>query len=157
MTIRKIVEHPNPVLETECEKVTVFDKELKVLIKDMFETMYDAEGVGLAAPQIGIAKQIAVVDVGDDKGQIVLINPIVTASSGSQTGPEGCLSFPGLFGEVERAFEVTVKAQDENGKTFTIKANDFLARALLHEIDHLHGILFTSKVIAYYEKEEMEG
>ncbi len=119
--------------------------------------MYDAEGVGLAAPQIGIAEQIAVVDVGDEKGQIVLINPVVKKTSGSQTGPEGCLSFPGLFGEVERPFEVTVSAQDENGKEFTIKANDFLARAILHEIDHLHGILFTSKVIAYYENEELEG
>ncbi|MBY6036147.1 peptide deformylase [Fictibacillus nanhaiensis] len=156
MTIRKIVEHPNPVLEMKCETVTQFDKPLKTLVKDMFETMYDAEGVGLAAPQIGIPKQIAVVDVGDEKGQIVLINPVVTSSNGSQTGPEGCLSFPGLFGEVERPFDVTVKAQDENGKYFTIKANDFLARALLHEIDHLHGILFTSKVIAYYENEEME-
>jgi peptide deformylase len=156
MTILKIVEHPDPVLETKCEPVTVFDKKLKKLINDMFDTMYDAEGVGLAAPQIALAKQIAVVDVGDEKGQIVLINPVVTASSGSQTGPEGCLSFPGLFGEVERPYDVTVKAQDENGKEFTIKANDFLARALLHEIDHLHGILFTSKVIAYYENEEME-
>lgn len=156
MTILKIVEHPDPVLETECEPVTVFDKKLIKLVNDMFDTMYDAEGVGLAAPQIGIAKQIAVVDVGDEKGQIVLINPIVKASSGSQTGPEGCLSFPGLFGEVERPFDVTVKAQDENGKEFTIRANDFLARALLHEIDHLRGILFTSKVIAYYENEEME-
>lgn len=156
MTILKIVEHPDPVLEIECEPVTLFDKKLKRLINDMFDTMYDAEGVGLAAPQIGIAKQIAVVDVGDEEGQIVLINPIVTAVSGSQTGPEGCLSFPGLFGEVERPYDVTVKAQDENGKEFTIKANDFLARALLHEIDHLHGILFTTKVIAYYENEEME-
>jgi peptide deformylase len=156
MTILKIVEHPDPVLEKECEPVTAFDKKLKKLINDMFDTMYDAEGVGLAAPQIGIAKQVAVVDVGDEEGQIVLINPVVTAATGSQTGPEGCLSFPGLFGEVERPFEVTVKAQDENGKEFTIKANDFLARALLHEIDHLHGILFTSKVIAYYENEEME-
>jgi peptide deformylase len=156
MTILKIVEHPDPVLETECEPVTKFDKPLKKLINDMFDTMYDAEGVGLAAPQIGIAKQIAVVDVGDEEGQIVLINPVITQTSGSQTGPEGCLSFPGLFGEVERPFEVTVKAKDENGKEFTVKANDFLARALLHEIDHLHGILFTSKVIAYYENEEME-
>jgi peptide deformylase len=157
MTIRKIVEYPNPVLETECETVTQFDKPLKELIEDMFETMYEAEGVGLAAPQIGIAKQIAVVDVGDDSGKIVLINPVITSQSGSQTGPEGCLSFPGLFGEVERSFEVTIEAQDEKGKNFTLKANDFLARALLHEIDHLHGVLFTSKVIAYYEKEELEG
>jgi peptide deformylase len=157
MTIRKIVEHPDPVLEIECKRVTTFDKDLKKLVQDMFETMYDAEGVGLAAPQIGIAEQIAVVDVGDDTGQIVLINPIVKKASGSQTGPEGCLSFPGLFGDVERPYEVTVTALDENGEEFMIEANDFLARALLHEIDHLHGILFTSKVIAYYENEELEG
>lgn len=157
MTIRKIVEHPDPVLETECKTVTTFDKKLKNLVQDMFDTMYDAEGVGLAAPQIGISERIAVVDVGDERGQIVLINPVVKKASGSQTGPEGCLSFPGLFGDVERPFEVTVTAQDEKGKEFTMKANDFLARAILHEIDHLHGILFTSKVIAYYDNEELEG
>ncbi|WNB90453.1 peptide deformylase [Bacillus sp. NEB1478] len=157
MTIRKIVEYPNPVLETKCEKVTTFDKKLKTLIKDMFDTMYDADGVGLAAPQIGIPKQIAVVDVGDDSDQIVLINPEVLSATGTQTGPEGCLSFPGLFGDVERPLNVSVKAQNREGKEFTLKAEGFLARALLHEIDHLHGVLFTSKVIAYYEKEEMEG
>lgn len=157
MTILKIVEHPHPVLETECEQVKTFDKKLKKLVKDMFETMYEAEGVGLAAPQIGIAEQIAVVDIGDDTGQLVLINPVIKKASGSQSGPEGCLSFPGLFGEVERPFEVTVTAQDVNGKEFTLKASDFLARAIQHEIDHLHGILFTSKVIEYYETEELEG
>ncbi|MBN3555167.1 peptide deformylase [Fictibacillus nanhaiensis] len=157
MTILKIVEHPHPVLETECEQVKTFDKKLKKLVKDMFETMYEAEGVGLAAPQIGIAEQIAVVDIGDDTGQLVLINPVIKKASGSQIGPEGCLSFPGLFGEVERPFNVTVTAQDVDGKAFTIEANDFLARAIQHEIDHLHGILFTSKVIEYYETEELEG
>ncbi|MED1864289.1 peptide deformylase [Fictibacillus nanhaiensis] len=157
MTILKIVEHPHPVLETECEPVKTFDKKLKKLVEDMFETMYEAEGVGLAAPQIGIAEQIAVVDIGDETGQIVLINPLINKASGSQSGPEGCLSFPGLFGEVERPFEVTVTALDVSGKEFTLKANDFLARAIQHEIDHLHGILFTSKVIEYYETEELEG
>ncbi|MBH0161038.1 peptide deformylase [Fictibacillus sp. 26RED30] len=157
MTILKIVEHPHPVLETECEPVKTFDKNLKKLVKDMFETMYEAEGVGLAAPQVGIAEQIAVVDIGDDTGQLVLINPVIKKASGRQSGPEGCLSFPGLFGEVERPYEVSVTAQDVNGKEFTLKANDFLARAIQHEIDHLHGILFTSKVIEYYETEELEG
>ncbi|WP_416731476.1 peptide deformylase [Fictibacillus sp. JL2B1089] len=157
MTILKIVEHPHPVLETECEPVKTFDKKLKKLVEDMFETMYEAEGVGLAAPQIGIAEQIAVVDIGDETGQLVLINPVINKTSGSQSGPEGCLSFPGLFGEVERPFDVTVTAQDVNGKEFTLKASDFLARAIQHEIDHLHGILFTSKVIEYYETEELEG
>ncbi|MFC0237668.1 peptide deformylase [Fictibacillus phosphorivorans] len=157
MTILKIVEHPHPVLETECEPVKTFDKNLKTLVKDMFETMYEAEGVGLAAPQVGIAEQIAIVDIGDDMGQLVLINPVIKKASGSQSGPEGCLSFPGLFGEVERPFEITVTAQDVSGKEFTLKANDFLARAIQHEIDHLHGILFTSKVIEYYETEELEG
>ncbi|MBH0155828.1 peptide deformylase [Fictibacillus sp. 5RED26] len=157
MTILKIVEHPHPVLETECEPVKTFDKNLKTLVKDMFETMYEAEGVGLAAPQVGIAEQIAVVDIGDDTGQLVLINPVIKKASGSQSGPEGCLSFPGLFGEVERPFEVIVTAYDVNGKEFTLKASDFLARAIQHEIDHLHGILFTSKVIEYYETEELEG
>jgi peptide deformylase len=157
MTIRKIVEYPNAVLETKCEEVKTFDKQLKTLIKDMFDTMYDADGVGLAAPQIGILKQIAVVDVGDDTEPYVFINPVIVTSSGSQTGPEGCLSFPGLFGEVERPLKVTVNALDAKGKEFTLKAEGFLARAILHEIDHLHGVLFTSKVIAYYETEETEG
>jgi peptide deformylase len=154
MAVRKIVFHPDPVLEKECDEVKVFDKKLKKLIVDMFDTMYEADGVGLAAPQIGIPMQVAVVDTGDS-GQLELINPKVIEQSGEQTGPEGCLSFPGVFGEVSRAFKIKVEAQDRKGRLFTLAAEDFLARAILHEIDHLHGVLFTKKITRYLKEEEL--
>jgi peptide deformylase len=151
------VTYPAEILEKECERVTNFDRKLIKLLNDMYDTMVDADGVGLAAPQVGIAKQIAVVDVGDEHGRIELINPVILEARGEQTGLEGCLSFPGLFGEVKRADYVKVRAQNRRGRPFTLEATGFLARALQHEIDHLHGILFTSKVIRYYDPEELEG
>lgn len=151
-----IVMHPSDVLEKPCEKVTVFDKELVKLLKDMHETMLEEDGVGLAAPQVGVSKRVAVVDIGDEFGRIELINPKIIEKRGEQTGPEGCLSFPGLYGEVKRADYVKVHAYNRRGKPFTVEANDFLARALQHEIDHLDGILFTSKVLRYYENDELE-
>jgi peptide deformylase len=157
MAVRKIVFHPDPVLEKYCDEVKMFDKKLKKLINDMFDTMYEADGVGLAAPQIGLPVQAAVIDTGDS-GQIELINPKIVEQSGEELGPEGCLSFPGVYGEVKRAYKITVEAQDKKGRTFTLKAEDFLARAIQHEIDHLHGILFTEKITKYYKEEElMEG
>ncbi|MBA2874043.1 peptide deformylase [Thermaerobacillus caldiproteolyticus] len=153
----EIVTYPAEILETVCEIVTEFDRRLVKLLNDMYDTMLDADGVGLAAPQVGIAKQIAIVDVGDEHGRIELINPVILEARGEQIGPEGCLSFPGLFGEVKRADYVKVRAQDRRGRTYTLEATGFLARALQHEIDHLHGVLFTSKVIRYYEREELEG
>ncbi|BDG35091.1 peptide deformylase [Parageobacillus sp. VR-IP] len=157
MAILPIVTYPADILEKECELVKRFDRQLIKLLNDMYDTMVEADGVGLAAPQVGIAKQIAVVDVGDEHGRIELINPVILEARGEQTGPEGCLSFPGLFGEVKRADYVKVRAQDRRGRPFTLEATGFLARALQHEIDHLHGILFTSKVIRYYDPEELEG
>ncbi|GAJ38696.1 peptide deformylase [Saccharococcus caldoxylosilyticus] len=157
MAILPIVTYPADILEKECEPVKRFDRQLIKLLNDMYDTMVEADGVGLAAPQVGIAKQIAVVDVGDEHGRIELINPVILEARGEQTGPEGCLSFPGLFGEVKRADYVKVRAQDRRGRPFTLEATGFLARALQHEIDHLHGILFTSKVIRYYDPEELEG
>ncbi|MFY4773835.1 peptide deformylase [Metabacillus sp. RGM 3146] len=151
-----IVMHPADVLEKPCEKVSAFDKELIKLLKDMHETMLEADGVGLAAPQVGISKRVAVVDIGDEFGRIELINPKIIEKRGEQTGPEGCLSFPGLYGEVKRADYVKVHAYNRRGKPFTIEADEFLARALQHEIDHLDGILFTSKVLRYYENDELE-
>ncbi|MDN4523474.1 peptide deformylase [Fictibacillus fluitans] len=156
MGVREIVCYPDEILETNCEPVTAFDDELQLLIDDMFTTMYEAEGVGLAAPQIGINLRVAVVDTGDETGKVELVNPTVEQGEGEQDGPEGCLSFPGLFGDVKRAQKVTVRAQDRNGRSFTIVAEDFLARALQHEIDHLNGVLFTSKVSSYYEPGEFE-
>ncbi|KYD08198.1 peptide deformylase [Heyndrickxia sporothermodurans] len=157
MAILTIVKHPADILEKECELVTQFDKKLKVLLNDMYETMLSADGVGLAAPQIGIDQQIAVVDIGDDTGRLNLINPVIIEKSGEQTDVEGCLSFPGLYGTVSRPFYVKVQAQDVKGRTFYIEAEDYLARAIQHEIDHLHGVLFTTKVLKYIDEEELEG
>nr|WP_285849448.1 peptide deformylase [Niallia taxi] len=156
VSVRKIVLSPDPVLEQPCEEVTVFDKKLAKLLDDMYETMIEFDGVGLAAPQIGISKRIAVVDIDDGSGTIELINPVLLSNAGEQTGPEGCLSFPGLFGEVSRPYKVKVQAQNRRGKMFTIEAEDFMARAILHEMDHLDGVLFTSKVTRYLEEDELE-
>lgn len=156
MTIRKIIVYPNPILEQPCEPVTIFDKKLSRLLDDMYETMIEFDGVGLAAPQIGINKQIAIVDIDDEHGTIELINPIIVRKEGEETDIEGCLSFPGLYGEVPRSYKVEVKAQNRKGKEFILQAEGFLARAIQHEIDHLHGILFTSKVTRYVKEEELE-
>lgn len=156
MAVRKIVNYPAEILEQECEMVTVFDKKLAKLLDDMYDTMIEFDGVGLAAPQIDINKQIAIVDIGDEHGTIELINPEIIETSGQQTGPEGCLSFPGLYGQVTRPNYVKVKAKNRKGKSFEIEAEEFLARAILHEIDHLHGVLFTSKVTRYLEEAELE-
>ncbi|MCM3123362.1 MULTISPECIES: peptide deformylase [unclassified Mesobacillus] len=156
MAVRKIVTYPAEILEQECEKVTVFDKKLAKLLDDMYDTMIEFDGVGLAAPQIDIKKQIAIVDIDDEHGTIEMINPVVLETSGEQTGPEGCLSFPGLYGEVTRPNYVKVKAQDRKGKAFEVEAEEFLARAILHEIDHLHGVLFTTKVSKYMEEADLE-
>lgn len=156
MAVLEIVKHPNEVLETPCERVINFDKKLVKLLKDMHETMLIADGVGLAAPQVGVSLQVAVVDVDDDTGKIELINPSILEKRGEQVYPEGCLSFPGLYGEVERADYIKVRAQNRRGKVFLLEAEGFLARAIQHEIDHLHGVLFTSKVTRYYEENELE-
>ncbi|HEY9577425.1 MAG TPA: peptide deformylase [Pseudobacillus sp.] len=152
-----IVYYPDAILEKKCEPVTQFDKKLKKLVKDMYETMIAADGVGLAAPQIGRDMQLAIVDVEDDHGLITLINPVIEEAKGSDTDVEGCLSFPGLYGHVTRPFSVKVKAQDVKGRFFTLKADGFLARAIQHEIDHLQGVLFTSKVEQYISQEEIEA
>jgi peptide deformylase len=144
--VRKIVKYGDPVLEQEAEEVVEFgSEELNKLITDMWETMYAAKGVGLAAPQLGISKQVSVIDVSvgeDESKKIVIINPVVTTKEGKQTGEEGCLSIPGFRELVTRANHVTVKAQNANGEPIEIAGEELLARALLHEIDHLHGILF---------------
>ncbi|WP_026585592.1 peptide deformylase [Bacillus sp. J33] len=157
MAVKKIVTYPAEILEEECEPVQVFDKKLGKLLNDMYDTMIEFDGVGLAAPQIGLGKQIAIVDIDDEFGTIEMINPEILETDGEQTGPEGCLSFPGLYGEVTRPDYVKIKAQDRKGKFYTLEAEDFLARAILHEIDHLHGVLFTSKVTKYLNEDELEG
>ncbi|RFU68805.1 peptide deformylase [Bacillus sp. V59.32b] len=156
MAILPIVLFPDKILEQKCAKVTSFDKNLAKLLNNMHETMLEADGVGLAAPQVGLKKQIAIVDLGEDGDLIEMINPEILAASGEQTDPEGCLSFPGVYGEVTRPYKVKIRAQDRRGKTYELEAEDFLARAIQHEIDHLNGVLFTTKVLKYYTEEEME-
>ena len=146
--VRKIVKYGDPVLETASADVTEFGTdELGQLIADMWETMYAAKGVGLAAPQIGIAKRISVIDtsVGErESDKIVIINPQVMTKEGSQTGEEGCLSIPGFREPVTRANKVKVVAKNERGEDVEFEGEELLARALQHEIDHLNGILFLS-------------
>ena len=143
MAIRLIVKDPDPVLRERSKEVTKFNANLHKLLKDMADTMYDAKGVGLAAPQIGILKRVIVVDVGDEHGLIEMVNPEIVEREGEQIGPEGCLSIPGLNGIVRRAQRVVVKGQDRNGNPFTVEAEGYLARAFQHEVDHLNGVLFT--------------
>lgn len=144
MAIRNIVKVGDDVLRKICRTQMTFDQKLWSLLDDMAETMYKAEGVGLAAPQVGILRRVCVVDVGD--GLIELINPVITEKSGSQKGNEGCLSVPDRFEEVTRPNKVTVKAQNRMGENIEIKAEGFLARAFCHEIDHLDGILYIDRV-----------
>lgn len=123
----------------------------------MYDTMIEYDGVGLAAPQIGLNERIAIVDIDDEHGTIEIINPRILKTSGEQTGPEGCLSFPGLFGEVTRPDFVKIEALDRKGRKYALEAEGFLARAIQHEIDHLDGILFTTKVTRYLEEDELKG
>ncbi|MEO5923615.1 MAG: peptide deformylase [Bryobacteraceae bacterium] len=148
--IYPITKYGQPVLEEQGATITEFDTpELHKLVTDMFESMYAARGVGLAAPQIGLGKRIAVIDTstGEDPAQkIVLINPEIIKTEGSQTGEEGCLSLPTFRETVTRAQRVTVRAQDVTGKTFELTGEDLLARAFLHETDHLNGKLYINHI-----------
>lgn len=149
--IYPIVKFGNPVLEKPAEAVTVFDDELKQLVEDMFESMYAARGVGLAAPQIGISKRLAVIDVTfkeDAKAKLVLANPEVLHAEGRLRQNEGCLSIPEFREPLTRARKVTIRAQDVNGKWFEKTGEELLARAFLHETDHLNGKLYISHLSA---------
>ncbi len=145
MAIRNIREMGDPVLNKACKEVTEITERTLDLIDDMFDTMYEAEGVGLAAPQVGILKRIVVIDTtGDDP--ILLINPVILETSGEQTGYEGCLSVPGKSGVVTRPNYVKVKAYDENLEPFELEGTELLARALCHELEHLDGHLYVERV-----------
>jgi peptide deformylase len=149
--IYPIVKFGNPVLEKPSAKVAVFDGELKMLVEDMFESMYAARGVGLAAPQIGVPLRIAVVDVTfkvDPDAQIVLVNPEIIHKEGRHSQSEGCLSIPDFRENVSRAKIVTIRAQDLNGQFFEKTGEDLLARAFQHETDHLNGKLYISHISA---------
>ena len=143
MAIRNIVKLGDDILRKVCRTQMTFDERLATTLDDMAETMYKAEGVGLAAPQIGILRRYCIVDVGD--GIIELVNPVIESASGKQEGEEGCLSIPNRYESVTRPMKVTVRAQDRNGNSFTVTAEGFKARALCHEIDHLDGILYIDK------------
>ncbi|WP_211373280.1 peptide deformylase [Paenibacillus faecis] len=151
MALRIIVLEPDEVLHQVAKEVKKITPNVQKLLTDMAETMYKAEGVGLAAPQIGILKRVIVVDVGDEHGLIELINPEIMSKEGEQFGPEGCLSIPGYRGDVRRAQTVTVKGLDRNGNEVTYTGSDLLARAFQHEIDHLNGVLYTDIAERVYE------
>jgi peptide deformylase len=149
--IYPIVRFGNPVLEKPASPVTVFDDKLKALVDDMFESMYEAHGVGLAAPQIGISKRLAVIDVTfkeDPDAKLVLVNPQIIHKEGKQAQSEGCLSVPDFRESVTRAKKVTIRAQDVNGEWYEKTGEELLARAFLHEIDHLEGKLYISHISA---------
>ncbi len=154
MAIREIVKVGDEVLTKKCRVQEKFDERLHNLLDDMYETLQAANGVGLAAPQIGLLRRICIVDIGDDDGLVELINPEIIEASGSQRDCEGCLSAPGRWGYVTRPNKVTVKAQDRNGKEFTITGEGLKARAFCHEIDHLDGIMFLSKVDEFVEVDD---
>jgi peptide deformylase len=149
MALMEIVTWPNPILDMPGDPVTVFNDELKKLVGDMFETMYSAPGVGLAAVQVGVSKRLFVMDcsAGKDPNQrVVMINPEVQHVEGEQNGEEGCLSFPGIFTPVERSLRAIVRAHDINGNEFEIDDTELTARCMLHETDHCDGIVFLDKM-----------
>ena len=157
MAIRNIVKDGDPILKKKCRPVEKFDKKLAILLDDMAETMHQANGVGLAAPQVGMLRRVVVIDVGE--GVIELVNPKIVAYSGEQEGVEGCLSFPGEWGLAKRPNYVKVRAQDRNGEEFEIDGEQLLARAFCHEIDHLNGVVFkdvADRMLTPAEIEEME-
>lgn len=145
MAIREIVKVGDDILTKKCRDVEVFDEKLHRLLDDMAQTLKAANGVGLAAPQVGILRRVCIVDIGDEDGLIELINPEIIKESGSQRDLEGCLSAPGKWGYVTRPNKVTVRAADRYGKEFTVSGTALKARAFCHEIDHLSGVVFLSK------------
>ncbi|MBB5148979.1 peptide deformylase [Ureibacillus thermosphaericus] len=154
--IREIVKHPAKILTQPCKEVTVIDEEIITLLDDMYETMVEYDGMGIAAPQVNVPLRIAIVELGEERTLIEMINPTVIETDGSSVDIEGCLSFPGLYGEVERSNYVKIEAHDRNGQVYQLEATDYDARCILHEIDHLDGILFNSKITRVYTEEELE-
>ena len=153
MALRNIVKFGDPILNKTSRKIEKFDDRLAILIDDMLETMYQANGVGLAAVQVGMLKRVVVIDIGD--GPIELVNPEITMREGEQRESEGCLSLPGKYGVTVRPMKVQVKAQDRNGKWQVLKGEGLKARCFCHEIDHLDGILFTQRLADPMENKEI--
>lgn len=155
MAIRQIITEGDETLKKKCREVTDFNERLSVLIDDMFDTMYEANGVGLAGPQVGILRRIVVIDVGEQP--LELVNPVILKQSGEQQEVEGCLSCPGIYGITKRPMKVRVRAQDRTGAFHEYDGEGLLARAFCHEIDHLDGILFKSHVVEYVNAEEEDN
>jgi len=149
LKIHAVVKFPDPVLAKPGAPITVFDKALRTLVDEMFESMYVAQGIGLAAPQIALSQRLTVIDIGfkkNPKDKLVLINPEIVETRGHQNEEEGCLSLPDIREKVKRAAWVKVRAQNEHGEWFEVEGEELLARAMLHEIDHLNGVLFIDRI-----------
>lgn len=162
MATRKILSYEEPALHKSCREVTAFDQRLATLLDDMRETLAEADGVGLAAPQVGILRRaVLVLETNVEEGQepyiIELVNPQIIASSGEQDGAEGCLSVPGEYGMVKRPMDVTVRAQDRQGEWFEVSGTGLTARAFCHELDHLEGVVFTELASRMLTPEELSG
>lgn len=154
MGIRKILTDKDPALHKVCKPVTDFDKKLHKLLDDMAQTLEEANGVGLAAPQVGILRRVVIVDTGD--GILELVNPTIIESSGEQIGAEGCLSVPGKYGLVKRPNVVKVRAQDRNGKWYEAEGEELIARCFCHELDHLDGVVYTQVMDRFLSDEELD-
>ncbi len=155
MGLRKILTDKDPALHKVCRPVTSFDAKLHKLLDDMAETMQNANGVGLAAPQVGILRRVVVVDLGDEI--LELVNPSLLETGGDQTGAEGCLSVPGKYGLVKRPYYARVKAQDRNGDWFEVEGEEIIARCFCHELDHLDGIVYTEVMDRFLTEEELNA
>ena len=153
MGLRKILTDKDPALHKVCKPVTSFDAKLHKLLDDMGETMQDANGVGLAAPQVGILRRVVVVDLGDEI--LELVNPTLLETDGEQVGAEGCLSVPGKYGLVKRPAYAKVRAQDRNGEWFEVEGEEIIARCFCHELDHLDGIVYTEVMERLLTEEEL--
>ena len=154
MGLRKILTDKEPALHSVCKPVVNFDNRLHKLLDDMAETLEKANGVGLAAPQVGILRRVVIVDTGEEI--LELVNPVMLETSGEQVGPEGCLSVPGKYGIVKRPYIAKVRAQDRNGEWYEVEGEELIARCFCHELDHLDGIVYTEVMERFLTAEELE-
>lgn len=157
MAIKEVVKNPAKILSTKTKEVEVINEEIIVLLDDLYDTMVEYDGVGIAAPQINVSLRVAIVELGEERDILEMINPTVLTIEGKVIDVEGCLSFPDLYGEVERPEYVRIEACDREGRVYELEASGFDARAILHEIDHLDGVLFDSKIIRVLTEEELEA
>jgi len=159
MGLRNILEHNDETLRKTSREVTNFDRRLHILIDDLLETVTKEEAAGLAAPQVGVLRRLVVINADEDgkKKPFALVNPVILTREGEKEGAEGCLSIPGKTGLVKRPLNITLRAQDRNGKAFTMDATDFEARAICHEVDHLDGTLYIDVMERFMTKEEVEA